>query len=247
MLSLGIVETALELVLTAIAKHPAVVAAAKIRGRPPTRMLLDEAVHSPAMSSLPDSEKRGRPDIVHRALLAILDSVFVRENQLATLFVHTYDGRIIEIDPRTRLPRRFVRFVGLMEQLLSGQAKEPAAEQRPLLRVRPELLAVFVQQLHPSRIILLTEDGSPTPPTELAQQLLAEPNPLVLVGGFARGTFTRAVQELAPQKASLDPEPLSTSTVVGMLLHSLENSLELAQRRFRDGPRSRLGNEQEDL
>jgi rRNA small subunit pseudouridine methyltransferase Nep1 len=199
------------------------------------------------MRSLPDSEKRGRPDIVHRALLAILDSVFVRENQLAVLFVHTYDGHIIEIDPTTRLPRRFVRFVGLVEQLLSGQAKEPGPEGRPLLRIRPEPLTVFVQQLHPSRIILLTEDGNPTPSTELAQRLLAEPNPLVLVGGFARGTFTQAVQELAAQKVSLDPEPLSTSTVVGMLLHALENSLDLARRRFREGPRSRLGNEQEDL
>jgi rRNA small subunit pseudouridine methyltransferase Nep1 len=199
------------------------------------------------MRSLPDSEKRGRPDIVHRALLAILDSVFVRENQLAVLFVHTYDGHIIEIDPTTRLPRRFVRFVGLVEQLLSGQAKEPGPEGRPLLRICPEPLTVFVQQLHPSRIILLTEDGNPTPSTELAQRLLAEPNPLVLVGGFARGTFTEAVQELAAQKVSLDPEPLSTSTVVGMLLHALENSLDLARRRFREGPRSRLGNEQEDL
>lgn len=247
MLSLGIVETALELVPTAIAKHPAVVAAARIRGRPPTRTLLDEAVHAPAMSSLPDSEKRGRPDIVHRALLTTLDSVFVRENQLAALFVHTYDGHIIEIDPRTRLPRRFVRFVGLMEQLLSGQTKKPGPEARPLLRIHPERLTVFVQQLHPSRVILLTEDGDPTPSTELAQRLLAEPNPLVLVGGFARGTFTRAVQELAAQKVSLDPEPLSTSTVVGMLLHSLENSLDLARRRFREHPPSRLGNEQQHL
>jgi len=247
MLSLGIVETALELVPPAIAKHPAVVAAAKIRGRPPARILLDEAVHSPAMRNLPDSEKRGRPDIAHRALLAILDSVFVRENQLAVLFVHTYDGHVIEIDPSTRLPRRFVRFVGLMEQLLSGPAKEAGPEARSLLRIRPEPLTAFVQQLHPSRVILLTEDGDPTPSTELAQRLQAEPNPLVLVGGFPRGTFTRAVQELAVQQVSLDPEPLSTSTVVGMLLHSLENTLDLARRRFRQGPRARPSNEQEDL
>lgn len=247
MLSLGIVETGLELIPAAIAKHPAVLAAARTRGRPPTRMLLDEAVHSQAMKGLLDSEKRGRPDIVHRALLVILDSVFVRENQLASLFVHTYDNRIVEIDLRTRLPRRFVRFVGLMEQLLSGQATEPAAEETPLLRVRSEPLAVFLQQLHPSRIILLAEDGVPTLPTELAQQLVSEPDSVVLVGGFARGRFSRPVQELATHKVSLDPEPLSTSAVVGMLLHSLENSLDLARRRFRADPQSPLGNKEEDL
>lgn len=247
MLSLGLVETALELIPPAIAKHPAVVAAARTRGRPPTRMLLDEAIHSPAMKSLPDAEKRGRPDIAHRALLTILDSVFVRENQLASLFVHTYDDRVVEIDTRTRLPRRFVRFVGLMEQLLSEQAKEPAGEPRPLLRVRSESLAVLLQQLHPSSIILLTEDGSPTTPPELAQQLLAESNPLVLVGGFARGRVSRAVQDLATHRVSLDPEPLSTSAVVGMLLHSLENSMELARRRFGAGPQSQPGKEEEDL
>jgi rRNA small subunit pseudouridine methyltransferase Nep1 len=247
MLSLGIVETALELVPTAIAKHPSVVAAAKTRGRPPTGILLDEGVHSPAMSRLPDAEKRGRPDIVHRALLTILDSVFVRESQLASLFVHTYDGRIVEVDPHTRLPRRFVRFVGLMEQLLSGQAKKPAPGAEPLLRVRSELLTGFVQVLHPSCVILLTEDGIPTSPAELAKHLLAESNPLVLVGGFARGAFSQSVRELATQRVSVDPEPLSTSTVVGMVLHSLENGLDLAGRRFREGPRSRLGDEQEDL
>ena len=118
MLSLGIVEAALELIPAAIIKHPAVLAAAKTRGRPAPHMLLDEAVHSPAMNSLPDSEKRGRPDIAHRALLTVLDSVFAREQQLVQLLLHTYDGRILEIDPSTRLPRRFVRFVGLMEQLL---------------------------------------------------------------------------------------------------------------------------------
>lgn len=247
MLSLGIVEAALELIPTAIAKHPSVIAAAKVRGRPPTRILLDEAVHSPAMSSLPDSEKRGRPDIVHRTLLTVLDSVFVRETELASLFVHTYDDHIVEIDPHTRLPRRFVRFVGLMEQLLSGQTKKPTPETKPLLRARSESLSAFVQLLHPSSIILLAEDGNPASPADLAQQLLGEPNPLVLVGGFARGSFSSAVQKLATQTVSLDPEPLSTSTIVGMLLHSLENGLGLAGRRFREGPRSQVSNEQEDL
>ena len=104
-----------------------------------------------------------------------------------------------------------------------------------------------MRHLHPSSIILLTEDGKPTPAPELAQRLLAESMPLVLLGGFARGTFSQAVLELATEKVSLDHEPLSTSTVVGMVLHALENSLDFAKRRFREGPRSRLGSEQEDL
>jgi len=229
-LVLGIVEAALELVPEDIAGHPAVVAAARARGRPPEQTLLDESLHHPAMENLPDRGKRGRPDIVHRCLLSALDSVLNREGHLA-LFLHTYNDQIVEVNPKTRLPRRFTRFVGLMEQLL--QAKRVPPRGPPLLRLRGRSLAVHLRQIEPSRIFLLAEDGDPTPPGELADQLASESLPLVLVGGFAHGDFTSTTRQLADKIVRLDPDPLPASTAISMVIHALETKLKLAERRFR--------------
>ncbi len=229
MLILGLIDAALELVPIEITSDPAVVSTAKSRGRSPDQILLDEALHAKALQQLPDSEKRGRPDIIHRSLLTALDSVLARESQLE-VFVHTYTGEIIEIQSDTRLPRRTTRFTGLMEQLLVK--KRVPISGTPLLQISPEPLNAFLKHLNPSKIFLLSPDGTPTQPTQLAQTLLAESKPVVLVGGFAHGEPSPTTKKIADHHVSIDPEPLPTSTVIGMIIHSVEGVLDLATRRF---------------
>ena len=229
MLFLGLIDAALELVPVEITSDPAVVSTAKSRGKPPNKILLDEALHSKALLQLPDNEKRGRPDIIHRSLLTALDSVLAREGQLE-VFIHTYAGEIIEVQSDTRLPRRTSRFTGLMEQLLVK--KRVPVSGNPLLQIRPEPLKAYLKHLNPSKIFLLSPDGKPTPPVQLAQTLIDETNPLVLVGGFAHGEPSPTPKKIADHHVSIDPEPLPTSTVVGMILHSVEGVLDLTSRRF---------------
>jgi rRNA small subunit pseudouridine methyltransferase Nep1 len=229
MLFLGLIDAALELVPVEITSDPAVVSTAKSRGKPPDQILLDEALHSKALQQLPDNEKRGRPDIIHRSLLTSLDSVLARENQLE-VFIHTYSGEIIEVQSDTRLPRRTSRFTGLMEQLLVK--KRVPVSGKPLLQIRPEPLKAYLKHFNPSKIFLLSPDGTPTTPTQLAQTLLAESKPVVLVGGFAHGEPSPTSMKFADHQVSIDPEPLPTSTVVGMIIHSVEGVLDLTSRRF---------------
>lgn len=229
MLILGLIDAALELVPVEIINDPAVVSTAKSRGKPPDQILLDEALHSKALQQLPDNEKRGRPDIIHRSLLTALDSILAREN-LLEIFVHTYTGEIIEVQSDTRLPRRTTRFIGLMEQLLVN--KRVPISGTPLLQIHPEPLQTYLKHLNPSKIFLLSTDGTPTPPTELAQILLAESKPVVLIGGFAHGEPSPTLRKIAHHHVSIDPEPLPTSTVVGMIIHSIEGVLDLTSRRF---------------
>jgi len=229
MFILGLVEASLELVPETIAQDSIVVSAAKARGKIPSHTLLDESIYKVILENLPYREKRGRPDIVHRALLTALDSVFSREAELH-LFVHTIAGKIFEVNQRTRLPRRYNRFVGLMEQLL---LKKPLpSKENPLLQLYDDSLAEYVQLLRPTQTFLLSEDGQPISPPELAQLIIDEHKPMVLVGGFAHGTFASEITQLADQKVCLDPDPLPTSTVIGMLLHTLENTLNLSKQRF---------------
>ncbi len=181
------------------------------------------------MKTLPDFEKRGRPDILHRSLLTALDSVLARENRLR-LFVHTSADAIIDVKPQTRLPRRFTRFTGLMEQLLLTKRVPP---QGPILmQLRRRKLAVQIQRLKPSCTFLLTEEGKPTPPMELAQMICSEDKPLVMIGGFPHGSFTSTTIELAERTVCIYPASLSASTIVGIVLHSVSNQLRLSEHQF---------------
>ncbi len=132
-LTLLLSDAPLETVPRQLWGHPSVAGYARRRGRPPYRTLLDASVHWQAMKRLPGRERRGRPDIVHVALLLALDSPLCRGG-CCRLYLHTVEDKIIEVDPSTRLPRSYQRFVGLMEQLLVEGRVPPAAE-RPLMRV----------------------------------------------------------------------------------------------------------------
>eukprot|EP00124_Ichthyophonus_hoferi_P003181 Ihof_evm9s261 gene=Ihof_evmTU9s261 len=58
-----------------------------------------------------------RPDITHQCLLALLDSPLNKAG-LLQVYLHTEKGVLIEVNPKTRIPRTFKRFSGLMVQLL---------------------------------------------------------------------------------------------------------------------------------
>jgi rRNA small subunit pseudouridine methyltransferase Nep1 len=229
MLILGIVEAALELIPEMITHDSTVIAAAKSRRKVPRQTLLDEAIHHSALQKLPNKEKRGRPDIVHRALLTTLDSVYARELELQ-IFVHTITGQILEVNQQTRLPRRYNRFVGLMEQLLLEKILPTKGP--PLIQLHAEPLVQYLELLQPTQTFLLVKDGKSMSPLELAQLLKNEAKPMVLVGGFAHGAIASEISKLADQKVSFDPESLPASTVIGMLLHTLENTLNLTEQRF---------------
>ena len=64
-----------------------------------------------------DPNANARPDITHQCLLMLLDSPLNRAG-LLQIYIHTFKGILIEVNPQTRIPRTFDRFAGLMVQLL---------------------------------------------------------------------------------------------------------------------------------
>jgi rRNA small subunit pseudouridine methyltransferase Nep1 len=58
-----------------------------------------------------------RPDIVHQCLLDLFDSPLNKVG-LLQVYIHTNKNILIEINPKTRIPRTFKRFSGLFTQLL---------------------------------------------------------------------------------------------------------------------------------
>ena len=175
MLTLVIAEAALECVPASLCNHPVIIKSARRRGKPPEKMLLDSNFHHAAMQSLKDAKKRGRPDILHIVLLCALESVINKQGNLS-LYIHTRNDEIITVNPKTRIPRSYNRFCGLMEQLFETGCITD------LLCMEKKSLLDFVSNLSGEKIVL-DYKGNP---------LNLQKDVICIVGGFPHGDFETA-------------------------------------------------------
>ncbi len=220
MLYLLIAEAALETIPREVWSHPVIRKYAKKRGKSPSKLLLDLSFHYNAVKKLPHIEKRGRPDIVHIALLEALGSPLNKVGKLK-VYVHTFSDYIIEVNPETRLPRNYYRFVGLMEQLFELR-KVPPRGKKILLSLREGSIRDVVGEIAPTKTILMNEKGEKVSLIELAEILTNTPKPLVIIGGFQRGNFTEDTEKLADMKLSIFHEVLDTWVVVSRAITAYE-------------------------
>lgn len=154
-------------------------------------------------------EKEGRPDIVHRSILAVTDHPLYSMGK-SRLYLHTLEGRIFEFSPLVRIPRNYVRFLGLMEKLLKkgwvGKSKSSA--------LIWEVKMSFEELAKGS--ILLDEEGSLMDPIGFLKGLGGEAK--FVIGGFPHGNFSEEVMNVADFRLSLHRGRLSSSTAISMLL-----------------------------
>lgn len=225
-LKLILAEAALETVPREIWGHPAVYRHARRRGKPPGSILLDRSVHHHAMRKLPNAEKRGRPDIVHVALLEALSSPLNREG-LLEVYIHTLNDYVIFVDPSTRIPRNYNRFTGLIEQLFQEGQVPPQG--KPLLWIKSMTLKRLLEEINASYVILLAEDGETKRVREIVAETLENaPNTAIIVGAFPHGDFTSETKELATRIYSIyHGNPLETWTVVSHFLALAADMLNL--------------------
>jgi len=231
MLTLVIAESALETIPESLWTHPAVRKRAKLRRTHPQHVLLDRSYHHAAMRRLEQGEKRGRPDIVHFALLEALGSPLNKEG-LLQVYVHTLNDYVILVNSETRLPRNYDRFVSLMEQLFERGRIPPQEAKKPLLALKHQTLTQLIRKVEPSALLALSRLGKPQP-LELAISGLAKKNkPAILVGGFPRGHFSEATLKLADEVTCIDSEMLETWTVVSRVVYEFERVLSLPKKRI---------------
>jgi rRNA small subunit pseudouridine methyltransferase Nep1 len=234
-LTLALVESALQLVPERIQSHPQIKRFAERRSKGPNAVLLDRAFHDAAMRKLAKVgysipvEKMGRPDIVHNTLLQVLETPLNWEGQLR-LLVHTQDNCVIRINPKVRLPKNYVRFVGLIEQLFAE--KRVPKESDPLLTIEKCNLPTLVRKLGASKVIGFSRLGKPALMKMVAGQTSGLKDPLILIGGFPRGHFTEETWRLIDDIYSVDREPLDAWIVAGRFVYDVEWALGLEQTRI---------------
>ena len=214
-----LLESSLELVPFEIAGHSSVIRSAKKRGKKPSEILLDKSLHYHAMKKLREAEKRGRPDIVHVSLLEALESPLNKEGFLR-IYVHTYPGDVIFIDPSTRIPRNYNRFVGLMEQLLTI-GKVPPDTAKPLMYVKTMRIEDLIENVNTHGLILLRETGERKKPIEVVEYAIKN-NYLIGIGGFPHGDFSEKLIKISKAEFSIYDRTLATWIVLSRIIVAAE-------------------------
>lgn len=209
-------ESALELVPKEAWKSPSVASDARRRGVEPSRILLDRSFHHSAMLKMRDGDRRGRPDLVHTTLLCVAGTPLYLDGK-AKAYVHTLDGRVLEFRERTRLPKSYFRFRGLMEKLLADGGGEGLVDV-----YRSDIPALVKKRVASDFVLGLSVQGRMLGREELARLVGAARNPCVLVGGFPRGHFSPETAKAADDLVRIDQRPLEAHVVASRVVYDIE-------------------------
>ncbi len=217
MIHLVLVDSELELVPEPLWGHPAIVRRARLRKKKPNRLILDASYdHSAIRVKYPEEvDRRGRPDIVFHFLINSLHSVLNMEGRLR-VYVHTRNDELIYVDPSTRIPKAYHRFIGLMEALFNNRVVPD--KYNPLLRMVDGTVSNLVDEVGPSEVVLLREGAERTNPFSLPGILSREP--MFLIGGFPHGDFLH--EHPRDRELSLYEKPLMAWTAANLVIAAFE-------------------------
>ncbi len=223
LLTLILAESAIELVPNEIAGHPAVRSSALRKKKDPGRLILDQNYHHAAILKLGGhGVGRGRPDIAHLSLLLALGSPLNMEQHLQC-YVHTRDDHVITLDSAVRLPRNTDRFVSLLEQLYEESAVPPKGP--VLMSLKQQSLKGLIEELSPDSVVALTTRGASKPLGEIAEQLAGQESPVIMIGGFPDGHFSKNALKLATEANRVDKRRLEAWTIVARVAYDFERAI----------------------
>uniref|UniRef100_A0A7C3UHT5 Ribosomal RNA small subunit methyltransferase Nep1 n=1 Tax=Geoglobus ahangari TaxID=113653 RepID=A0A7C3UHT5_9EURY len=204
------IDSALETIPKVISSHPVILKEAKRRKKKPEEIILDDSKHYKAMRLLKDREKRGRPDIIHACLLALLDS----QIKDLEIYIHTYDNKVIWINRETKIPRNYNRFVGLMEDLF--KKKVITSNDRKLL----EITDLGLEDVLKEKILVMKEGSRWIKPEDVADCST------ICIGGFQHGDFSKQAYDVFKRKKAefvgLGEKPLTSLYVTYKIVCMIE-------------------------
>lgn len=221
LLSLIIAEAALETVPKLIAKHTSVVRHAERKGKPAEEILLDRSYHHSAMLKLENAERRGRPDLVHFALLEATSTPLYRKN-LLNVYVHTVANKVIFLGENVRLPKSYFRFEGLMEDLFKNRRE--SSDSNMLMDLKDMKFQDLVDKLKPRTVIGLSRVGARSNAEQVAKMI--DGDTVLVVGGFPRGHFSNVVSGKINYTYSINEIALEAHLVIARILYEYEKQLD---------------------
>lgn len=206
-----------------IAGHATVRSHARRLGLKPSEILLDRSYHHAAMGKLQDNGKRGRPDIIHFALMEALGTPLFMKGMLH-VYVHTINDKLIAIADNLRIPKSYFRFEGLMVGLFRDRVVK-SDDGTMLMEISDGTLADLLSAIKPDRVIGLSTTGVQGTAEKAVAENLAEDCAFV-VGGFPRGHFSESTTKLLNLTYSISDIGLEAHVVIARILYECEKLLE---------------------
>jgi len=212
-------DSSMELVPQELVSHPQVVKNASRRGKKPWETMLERSKHHKAILRLKNSEKRGRPDILHTCLKIVSDSPVYRRGVLEVL-VHTLEGKWIIFRDRIRIPVTYDNFIGLMERLLSTGRILDSNGRVLIETVSKKDASQFLSGF--PRKTLLTHWGERVETGDYVKRVSAAGEPACfLIGAYPRGRPSEEIWSMAREKVSVYDDVLAAWTVTAWLTYEL--------------------------
>ena len=227
-MSLIIAEAALEIVPKEIMHHRSVINYAQKRGKNPREVLLDRSYHHDAIihSNLDSIWKRGRPDMVHFALLEALSTpLFLRH--MLKVYVHTINNKIIFVSDNLRLPKSYFRFEGLMMNLFKDNVIKNDSND-VLLEIQDNITFEHLVKkvVKPNKLIGLSSRGiQSTAENVVTENIKKSYHCAFVIGGFPKGHFSESISKLFNHLYSIGEVKLEAHIVISRILYESEKVL----------------------
>lgn len=216
MLTILLVDSELETIPMEMLNDPAVRKLANTKKKKAQMMLLDSNfLHTSIDRYYPGmSTRRGRPDLFHTFLNVVNESILNRMGHLR-IFIHTRNNKVITINPETRVPKSYNRFVGLIEDLfLKGEIK---AESKSLLKIENLTAQEAISRYSKGRTVVMWPGGDYVS----TDSVVSQPDTTIIMGGFAEGDYISDLSSVS-ERYSIFPQELTTWTVASELICSYE-------------------------
>ena len=176
------------------------------------------------MKRLPYSWKRGRPDIVHFALMEALSTPLFM-NRMLRVYVHTINDKIITIADNLRIPKSYFRFERLMVSLFRDKLIKSDKE-TILMELSDGTFADLVDIIKPDMVIGLSTVGVQSNAQKVAENAKSVDHSSFVVGGFAKGHFSEKVTIFLGPTYSISNIALEAHVVIARILYECEKLLE---------------------
>ena len=218
MLTIIIADAEIEFVPEDLYNEPDSISYARRRSKDISKILLDSNyMHTAIDKHYPgESKRRGRPEIIHIALLVALESILNRSNGMR-LYIHTRENFVIGVNWETRIPRSYNRFLGLIENLFENTDKK--LNDDSLLKIWKSDLNQCIAKYSSGKIILLSPRGRYSGVRNLFEN---DDNYTIIIGGFAEGDYRSEIPANI-ERISIFNEELAVWTVISEIVCSYES------------------------
>lgn len=176
------------------------------------------------MKRLPDSLKRGRPDIAHFALMEALSTPLFM-NMMLKVYVHTINDKIIAIADNLRIPKSYFRFERLMVSLFRDNVIK-SNEGTILMELSDGTFADLIDMIKPNMVIGLSTVGVQSKAQKVVENARSVDHSSLVIGGFAKGHFSENVTKSLGPTYSISNLALETHVVIARILYECEKLLE---------------------